>query len=351
MKTWMQFWPSLAGLFLAVCGLALTAAEPKPTFAAPPTDAAESSEAQAASNDSGRKPDSGKTRSDKAGKSEKKQESSFVRLQRGDKDEPKTLETAITNYRKAGTPDAAQVDLVGAIHVGDKSYYEKLNQVFKDYDAVLYELVAPEEANVPQPGATPGSAVGGIQVGMTAMLDLAFQLDHIDYKAKNMVHADMSPEEFDASMKKRNESFVGMFARLMGRSFAEQAKNPVRSNDFAILAAMFAEDRAFQLKCIMAEEMAANDEMMDSLSGPKGSTILTERNKKALEVLKRELAAGKKKIAIFYGAAHMADFEKRLAEEFGLARGETTWLIAWSLERPKAKERPARKKPAAKPAE
>ena len=85
---------------------------------------------------------------------------------------------------------------MGAIHIGDKTYYEELNRRFRRYDAVLYELVAPREANVPQPGQCPGTAVGGVQVGMKSLLALAFQLDCIDYAAKNMVHADMSPEEF-----------------------------------------------------------------------------------------------------------------------------------------------------------
>jgi len=37
-------------------------------------------------------------------------------------------------------------------------------------------------------------------------------------------------------------------------------------------------------------------------------------------VLQKEIAAGKKKIAIFYGAGHMPDFLKKLHDEFGLAR-------------------------------
>ena len=47
------------------------------------------------------------------------------------------------------------VDLIGAVHVGEKAYYEALNKQFEDYDAVLYELVAPEGTRVPK-GAKPG---------------------------------------------------------------------------------------------------------------------------------------------------------------------------------------------------
>jgi hypothetical protein len=219
------------------------------------------------------------------------------------------------------------------IHIGDKDYYKSLNEKFKGYDAVLYELVAREEANVPQPGAGASSAVGGVQVGMTAVLDLAFQLDYIDYAAKNMVHADMSPEEFAESMKRRKESFVGMFFRMMGRGFAEQARDPTGTSDLEMLSAMFAQDRSFRLKRIMANQFAQLEDGTMPFGGPNGSTILTERNKKALDVLRRQLDAGKKNLAIFYGAAHMPDMERRLIDEFGMQRGESEWLAAWSLVR------------------
>ena len=62
-----------------------------------------------------------------------------------------------------------------------------------------------------------------------------------------------------------------------------------------------------------------------------GSVILTERNKVALEVLKKRLEKGDKKIGIFYGAAHLADMEERLIGEFGLKKGKTVWNDAWSM--------------------
>jgi hypothetical protein len=67
------------------------------------------------------------------------------------------------------------------------------------------------------------------------------------------------------------------------------------------------------------------------LEGPKGSTIIAERNKVALGVLRKQLAAGTRRIAIFYGAGHMPDFEKRIGQDFGLVPVETRWLVAWNL--------------------
>jgi hypothetical protein len=260
--------------------------------------------------------------------------SDFVRIRRSAADEPLALETAIAGFvATKGQLRGVTVDLIGAIHVADKRYYAALNRRLATYDAVLYELVAPEGAQVPQPGRSPASAVGGLQVGMKAMLELEFQLDCIDYDRDNMVHADMSPQEFASTMKRRNESFLGTFFRIMGRSFAEQSKDPFGSGDLRILAALFAEDRAYQLKLALAEQFEDMEQQMSLFDGPEGSTIVTERNKKVLQVLAREVKRGKKRIAVFYGAGHLPDIQRRLEEDFGMKRVRTEWIPAWSLVR------------------
>ena len=50
-----------------------------------------------------------------------------------------------------------------------------------------------------------------------------------------------------------------------------------------------------------------------------------------MRVFQKQLAGGKKRIAIFYGAAHMPDFEQRLTKDFGLKRKSTGWHTAWDL--------------------
>ena len=73
---------------------------------------------------------------------------------------------------------------------------------------------------------------------------------------------------------------------------------------------------------------------MNALEGEDGSTIIGQRNRKALDVLRRELAKGKKRIGIFYGAGHLPDMEERLAEGFGLYPDikSIKWLTAWDMQ-------------------
>jgi hypothetical protein len=68
-----------------------------------------------------------------------------------------------------------------------------------------------------------------------------------------------------------------------------------------------------------------------SFGGEQGSVIITERNKKALGVLKKQLADGKKRIGIFYGAGHLNDMDERLRKDFGLEPASITWVTAWNL--------------------
>jgi hypothetical protein len=73
---------------------------------------------------------------------------------------------------------------------------------------------------------------------------------------------------------------------------------------------------------------------MVSFGGEEGSVIISERNKKALGVLKQQLAHGKKRVGIFYGAGHLSDMDKHMRADFHMQPESITWLTAWDL-RPK----------------
>ncbi|HEX3728068.1 MAG TPA: hypothetical protein VHV08_17575 [Pirellulales bacterium] len=261
----------------------------------------------------------------------------YVRLERDPAGKLLALQTAVAHFTSSDTsrPDPVTVDLVAAVHVGDKAYYDALNELFTKYDVVLYELVAPEGTRVPK-GAKPGGhPVAMLQNGMKDMLALEHQLQCIDYTKKNMVHADMSPEDFSKSMSDRGESVVGMFFRMMGQGIAQQTKLEAqgKSSQVDLLTALFEKDRAGAMKRLFAEQFESLEDLMQALEGPQGSTIITERNKVALKKLASEISGGKCKIAIFYGAGHLADMEKHLTADFHLRRDGETWLNAWRLDK------------------
>jgi hypothetical protein len=279
----------------------------------------------------------------------------FLRLSRDEAGKPVSLDTSIVSYaepaeaaRRAGRREPLQVDLVAVVHVGSRGYYETLNRLFTDYDSVLYELVAPPNARVPKPGRRPAGMIGSAQQGLTQMLGLDFQLERIDYGRPNLVHADLSPKEFDAAMARRGESWWTMFSRLMREGMARAEKGdagPAAEIGFGeMLGILFGAgpERQLKLRRIMAEQFSDMEVLTSAFGGEEGSTLITDRNAAAMEVLQERVAAGDRTIAIFYGAAHMDDFDARLREEFSAQPGDTTWLEAWDLREPRKDSAPAK---------
>jgi hypothetical protein len=255
------------------------------------------------------------------------QEPKFIRLKEAD-GKVTALEIAITHY--TNKRKNLSVDLVGVVHIGDRAYYQQLNKRFPDYDAVLYELVAPPGTKVPKGGKKDG--MSGLVIGlMTAFLDLDSQLACIDYQQKNFIHADLSFEAMMEAAKERGESKLTLGLSLLAdmlrqQNLKERKKEKAAPEDEIDLFAALG--NPLILKRQMAKQMAASGTEI----GPTLQTLLVaDRNKKACEVLTDEIADGKRKIAIFYGAAHMPDFDQRLREEFQLVRQRQEWLVAWNL--------------------
>lgn len=276
-------------------------------------------------------PSAGAEPADQSGKSS--QEGRFLRLTRDDEGAPVALEAAIVRFAPTDPGRTGPtVDLVSAVHVAEEAFYDELNRLFEKYDAVLYELVAPEGTQIPKGGVqSSGHPVSMLQRGMTDMLELEFQLEGIDYTRGNLVHADMSPEQFAESMRNRGESMFQVFFRMLGYAMARQAEDPAGTSDFRLLMAFFDKNRALAIKRVMAEQFEDLEGSLSAINGPEGSTLIDERNKVALGVLKKQIEAGKQKLAIFYGAGHMSHFEERLRKDFGLEPVNTRWLAAWNL--------------------
>jgi hypothetical protein len=254
----------------------------------------------------------------------------FVRINKDEKGRAISMDTSTIRYTKK-MPDGTEliVDLVGVVHIGEKDYYDAFNQQFKNYDALLYELVAPEGTKVEARNDGGANPVAALQKGMMAGLGLQFQLDHINYSASNFVHADMTPDEFGQSMTENNESVAKMFFRMLGTSAAMSGA----SGEAEMLGALLSngDDRVYRLRRTAANQLIKMDVGMVAFEGDNGSTIITHRNGKAFKVLQSQIDAGKRKLGVFYGAGHLPDMERRLIEEFGMTAGEPQWQAAWKL--------------------
>ena len=253
----------------------------------------------------------------------------FMRMTESDSGEPQALQVALARYRDR---QGRSLDVVGAVHVADRSYFAELQSRFDDYDVVLYELVGDPEGRQEQaPRAGVGlNLVGLLQGGMKEALGLAYQLEEIDYQRDNFVHADMTPSEFSDSMRSRGESWGSTFVQLWAASVAAQSRSATPPQA-QLLQVLFAADKQLALKRVMAESMIDQAHLLEVLAGEDGSVLITERNRKALDVLDRELEGGARRLALFYGAGHLPDFHRRLIADHGFELEQVEWLDAWQL--------------------
>lgn len=258
----------------------------------------------------------------------------FIRISKTDSNKAKSLETSVVRFEgAAGTAyEGRSVDLFGVVHIGQKEYYNEIDRLLATYDVVLYELVAPDGTRIrPEDLKGRRSLLASMQTGMKDMLNLEYQLEHIDYMAKNFRHADMSPEEFVADMDSRGDGLWKMAARMMGAGLASQQAG---DGSAGLLIALMSDNRAMLMKQAFAKQLVDIDVATAGLDDASGeNTLIKGRNRKAFEVLKEELDAGKKTVAVFYGAGHLDDMAKRLEADFGMKPKSTQWLQAWDLQR------------------
>jgi len=252
----------------------------------------------------------------------------FIRIR--EDEEAARLQTAYFGYEK----DGVRVDLIGAIHIADKRYYEFLNESFEDYEALLFEMVGGERLGggekaaepEPEPEENKLAALLTVYETMEKSLGLSGQGAVIDYTAENFVHADLTMKEFEALQEERGESLLGFMIQS-----AIVAKRPSREPDSINLMRGMLGGQPDLVKRELMHTMADADKQLDSLDGE--NVIIGDRNARCIEVLDREIADGKKKLGIFYGAAHFPDLERRLLEK-GFARVSTKWATAWRVAKP-----------------
>ena len=187
----------------------------------------------------------------------------LIRVVRDAHDRPLALETGIGHYVSPSAANPFTVDLIGCIHVADKKYYETLNERFKHYDAVLFELVMPEGGSLENLGKRESNhPISRVQQSLPKILDLNYQLKDIDYTAKNFVHADLSPDEMAKAIKARGDSGGSVFIKVLfdilresNRQTQSQQKHGGEFAEFELLAALFDSNRPRALKRLMADQM------------------------------------------------------------------------------------------------
>ncbi|MEO6742148.1 MAG: hypothetical protein ABIP20_18030 [Chthoniobacteraceae bacterium] len=276
------------------------------------------------------------------------------------------LETAVVTLKKGGV----QVELVGAVHVADPEYYKSLTSIFAGYEELLFELVDgqkmkqdagvhPKPATARKPPAplkqgefppdedeateekerSPAfKIISAMMHGVGTYFHFQHQTDGIDYHTKNFVHADVSMDEFVRLQVDKGESFLDVMRKAIEAQLEIGSDRKAEPKGSQLLLALLGDSSG--LKVAMARQLASAGDVVTEMEKHDGGTvIITERNRKALEVFDREVAAGRKNLGIFYGAAHLTEMEKDL-EKRGYHRTGERWLTAWEIKPRVEQQRP-----------
>ncbi|MFM8980503.1 MAG: hypothetical protein ACKOSS_08580 [Planctomycetia bacterium] len=282
-----------------------------------------------------------------------------------------------------------RVDLVGAVHIADMAYYREVQRLLEAADLVLYELVKPEGVDdvEAQPADAGEHPLRDFQRRMAGWFGFAHQMEGIAYDRPHFVHADMTVEQFMAAAESLGSTPLTRMLGLPGRAPAaagtapgtgpgqgsgpagsapqgsapqgsapqgsapqgsapSPAGAPAPGPDPALgmqvklleglLRGMGIDDPRRgpgvrrSLKSMLGRMMGSMGPRMGALLGSEASELIVERrNAVALERL-AQVPASARSVAIFYGAAHLPDLERRLLAQ-GYRRAGSRWLLAWDL--------------------
>ena len=277
----------------------------------------------------------------------KREPTEFIRVERDEYENPVGLQTATARYwlRDDAGQVKLEVCLESVVHFADAAYYRGFEQRFRHYDAVLYELVAPEGKRIPSVKSERPN-FGRLWQQLTAgSLGFAYQIDAIDYQTKNMVHSDLSPAEMAELKQKRGEDDFTMLAdmlldlsRRLNRA-ASAGKLTERPPVEVGLDVLTDPNGAVRLRRLLASTFEKGSPAA-ALNPAQAASLILDRNERAMQVFQEQLDQGERKIALFWGAAHMPDLEKRLILDYGVQPAEIIWRNAWDLRDGAVKQAP-----------
>jgi hypothetical protein len=185
-------------------------------------------------------------------------------------------------------------------------------------EGVAADLVVGTEDEVPPLTRPEGDS---LQVSLAKTLRLVFQLDVMDYSGERWIPSDMAMDEVERAIAARGGNPKALSGSLTGSAFGEGiariALGIIRVGDLFTGGLL-----GDAMKALLIEMLA--DESMDLVEeSPLGEAvmrvIIDDRNRHVVDDLERLLDSGTdaESVAVFYGAGHMKDLEKRLADRLG----------------------------------
>ena len=235
------------------------------------------------------------------------------------RDDGGQLDLLVATYSKGD----ATVTLHAALYVADAEHYAELQQRFEAFDVLLHERIGDTELR-PHPGMTRGGDdfLATFMLGSCKSLQLVQQSGHLDYRRDHFVPADITAGELFRALVSVSRSPHGDPTNSGPGEPDRETEAKLRR--FDLVAAVRSGRGVHEMRVFVARLIASPDGQAN-----EPTVIIEGRNEHCLAVLERQLAAGKKKIGIYYGAGHLEHMERRLVRDLGWKLVGEEWLVAW----------------------
>jgi len=266
------------------------------------------------------------------------------------KPEPDTvaLEIALRRFLPA-SGRGPTIWLAGASHLGESNYFSGLQMFLDGQPLVLFEGIGAGSKKL----RAESPADNGIQDTLATSLGLSFQLNVIDYGRSQFRNSDLTVAQLQrlfagggarsegtgadgasggraSAAGQQFEDLLGVMegSSMLGALLHAGVKFIGSSPKLRAMTKLVLIETLGELKGDIAQMKGAPPEIQRLLA-----VIIQERNKVVLDDLQKEITAAESpgSIAVFYGAGHMADFEKRLREGLGYSPAGDVWLRAMAV--------------------
>ena len=266
-------------------------------------------------------------------------EEAFLRVHAG-RNHIDSLEVAVKTYRIHGE-EPKWIQLVGVSHVGTPGYYEGLQDLLNEANVVLFEGVDGDHPAFRQATVERSPERSNLQVNLARALGLVFQLHHIDYTPEHFLNSDLTSVQLLALFEGEEMPESGPAAQAQMEQLLAGMEEATLSGQAAAAVLDFLEMRPGWSRAMRWGMVNILGSVTGNVAEYPGlpehlrtlMTVLIEnRNEKVVADIHEqlELLPEGGTIAVFYGAAHMHDFEIRLQKEWDAELTDTEWRTAFS---------------------
>lgn len=241
-----------------------------------------------------------------------------------------SLQTGSRLFRRAGSPD---VDLVGAIHIAEPGYYRQIQARLDRADLVLYEKVIDERIEDLDPATVAEAQQRSAYGRLASSLGLVMQTSGIDYAKPHFRRSDLTLQQMFAMLEREIESGGDEGAAAEAHASMKRLKRMLGGSSILLNGTLWlvSGSRTLQSRVrldMMTLGMPGGDEPDMLLDSPRLQQLIEDnRNEHVIRDLQTVLREPKprRRIAVFYGAAHLADLEKRLRSMGYRPTGPVDW--------------------------